>query len=94
MANVRSRCAADDTCQLYLLVDPVQPASLAAIAAVGVIESDLAQECQGYPHIVPVRRLQQVHAHIMHHLARGMPVTKAATHRIDQLVVVANQRRD
>ncbi|KIY40651.1 hypothetical protein TZ03_10890 [Pseudomonas sp. 10-1B] len=70
---------------------PGGAAAIATIAAHGGVVGDFSQQCQGCPDVFFLAALKQLHAHVMHHLARHAPVAEATANVVHKLVVVTYQ---
>ncbi|KFF33758.1 hypothetical protein G039_0316520 [Pseudomonas aeruginosa VRFPA01] len=70
---------------------PGRAAALATIAAHGGVVGDFSQQRQGRVDVALLVTLEQLHAHVVHYLARHAPVAEAPANVVDQFLVVTNQ---
>lgn len=68
--------------------------ALGPVAVDGAMRGDVPQESQRLHDVTRRRTLQQLHTHVLQHVAREMTIAKAAAYMIDELVVVTQERRE
>ncbi|RZT39187.1 hypothetical protein EV147_2382 [Cupriavidus agavae] len=64
---------------------------LRSIAVDGAVGGDMPEEGQRLGHLAGRGAFEQLHAHVLQHVPREMPVTEAPANVIDQFVVVTQQ---